>query len=115
MSKADMTEIHLHQLWEEADEALSHATAVSVVGYRCPPSDEMAKAWLLDALARNASKPPVEVVLGPAEAAATRLVSLVGQTGVAVRDLRMWAEDYLSANGIGQGWVPQHDAPNDEA
>jgi hypothetical protein len=113
MSKVDMADNDFDRLWNEAETALENAAQVSVVGYRCPPSDEMAKALLLDSLHRNANKPSVDIVLGPDPSAARRLVALLGRVGVTVCDVPLWAEDYLSVCGTGTGWTPRH-APSDD-
>lgn len=108
--KVDHADYDFDKLWDLADEALNRADRVTVVGYRCPETDEMSKAWLLDGLANNASKPGVEVVLGPnGSDDARRLKSLLGRAGVEVRDTCLWAQDYLSAEGIGHGWMPRHE------
>ena len=108
--KVDHADYDFDKLWDLADEALKRAKRVAVVGYRCPETDEMSKAWLLDGLTDNASKPAVEVVLGPnGSEDARRLTSLLGRAGVEVRDTCLWAQDYLSAEGIGHGWVPRYE------
>jgi hypothetical protein len=112
MSKANMAETEFDQLWDEAETALMNASHISIVGYSCPASDEMAKALLLDSLFRNAHKPAVEVVLGPDPVAAARLAALLGRAGVAVCNVALRAEDYLSASGVGSGWKPRE--PNDD-
>jgi len=107
LSKKDMTATDFDWLWERAEEALKEAESVAIVGYGCPATDEQAKAWVLDSLAANPHRPTVNVVLGPDSAAARRLVALLGQSGVQVNDMQMWAEDYLSAVGVGKGWTPK--------
>jgi hypothetical protein len=62
----------------------------------------------------NTKKPPIDLVLGPdGAAAAVRLQSLLGLVGLTAPDAQVWAEDYLSAFGGGNGWMPNY-APSDE-
>jgi hypothetical protein len=106
ISKSDAHSIHYRELWQLASAALRDADEVSIVGYSCPPSDEIAKAMLIDTLAgHSAERRPVDIVLGPkGSPAAQRLVSLLRHVGVRARDTGLFAEDYLSAHGLGQGW-----------
>jgi hypothetical protein len=102
-------------LWDRAEHALKEADAVSIVGYSCPASDEMAKALLLDCLAANEKKPTVDVVLGPGRSVdAQRLQSLLRCTGVEVVDQQVWAQDYLSMIGVGRGWKPSETDEDDD-
>jgi hypothetical protein len=95
----------LDDLWNEASQALAKANDVSIVGYRCPVSDEKAKAMFLDSLLLNANRPTVDVVLGPGSPVdAQRLVALLTAMRLDVRDAGMWGQDYLSAKGAGTGW-----------
>jgi len=104
-SKADEAETSLDQLWDAASEALASADKVSIVGYRCPPSDEKAKAMLIDSLHRNPNKPAVDIVLGHANPDAHRLVALLRSIGLEARDAGLGTEDYLSSQGVGAGWM----------
>jgi hypothetical protein len=104
-SKASDSETDLDALWDCASEVLSKADEVSIAGYSCPASDEKAKALLLDSLHTNANRPTVDVVLGPGNPIdAQRLIALLRSVGLEVRDAGMWAQDYLSARGVGMGW-----------
>lgn len=104
-SKNDASEYDFNQLWESASEALATATEVALIGYGLPPSDQIAKAMLLDSLANNKSRPSVDIVLGPGESPhSTRLVSMLALAGVSTRDTGVSAEDYLTAVSVDRGW-----------
>lgn len=105
-SKADDSMTEFEEMWDFASGALEQAEQISIVGYSCPKSDEMAKAMLLDTISSNANKPPVDLVLGPRSPDAQRLGALLQAVGVDARDTSMWAEDYLSVSGAGHGWQP---------
>lgn len=113
--KVDHADYDFPKLWKHAEAALQAADEVVVVGYRCPETDEMSKALILDGLAKNAKKPAVDVVLGPGGSHdALRMTSLLGRAGVEVRNTSLWAQDYLSAVGIGHGWTPRYDPGTDD-
>lgn len=104
-SKTDASENEFSELWESASEALATANEVALIGYGLPPSDQIAKAMLLDSLARNKSNPAVDIVLGPGGTPhGTRLVSMLALAGVSTRDTGVWAEDYLTAVSVDRGW-----------
>ena len=91
------------ELWRKASDAIARCDCMCVIGYRCPPTDEMAKAMLIDSLARHDAKPTVELVLGDDHQAAARLAALL--RGLArVRNTRLFAQDYLSLVGAGTSW-----------
>ena len=103
-SKCDAHSTAYSELWELASEALREAEEVAIVGYSCPPSDEIAKAMLLDTLGDNMHR-PVDIVVGAeGSPAAQRLISMLRHVGARARDTGLLAEDYLSAHGQGQGW-----------
>ncbi len=105
ISKGDASESRFADLWESAAEALAVADEIALIGYGLPPSDQIAKAMLLDSLARNRNKPVVDVVLGPGRSPQSeRLVSMLTLAGVKCRDTGVWAEDYLAAVSSGHGW-----------
>jgi SIR2-like domain len=105
ISKASDAETDFDLLWEYASKALRAAKKVVLVGYRCPPSDEKAKAMLVDSLRANPNRPSVDIVLGPGNPVdAQRIVALLTRVGLRVRDTGMWAEDYLTIAGVGRGW-----------
>ncbi len=117
-SKSDSCMTEYDALWELAGQALRNCESLSIVGYSCPPSDEMAKALLIDGLAANRNTPSVDLVLGYDTAAATRLAALLD--GLApVRNTNLFAQDYLSLCGRNQGWqvsdVFPGDFPKDDA
>ncbi|MBI5611368.1 MAG: hypothetical protein HY902_21020 [Deltaproteobacteria bacterium] len=99
-----------NQLWDLATAAMAKADQVAIVGYGLPACDEAAKAWLLDCLRDRRDELEVDLVLGPGAPVATRLSAMLGLAGVKVRRLDMWATDYLSVCGVGQGLIPA-DAP----
>jgi hypothetical protein len=105
-NKADEAVTTFEALWECASESLSKADHVTIIGYSCPKTDEMAKAMLLDTLKRNSRRPPIDVVLGTESRDARRLLTLLQSVDLDARDTEMWAEDYLSASGVGTGWEP---------
>lgn len=105
-NKSDEAVSTFRELWECASEYLSKADKVTIIGYSCPKTDEMAKAMLLDTLSRNRKRPPIDVVLGPESRDARRLLTVLRRVGLDARDTEMWAEDYLSAYGVGTGWEP---------
>lgn len=105
-NKSDEALTTFKELWQCASDHLSKADQVTIIGYSCPKTDEMAKAMLLDTLSRNPKRPPIDVVLGPESPGARRLLTLLRRVGLDARDTEMWAEDYLSACGVGRGWRP---------
>jgi hypothetical protein len=105
-NKADEAVTTFEALWECASEALAKADKVTIIGYSCPKTDEMAKAMLIDTLSRNPKRPPIDLVLGPESRDAHRLLTLLRRVGLDAHDTEMWAEDYLSASGVGTGWKP---------
>ncbi len=105
-NKSDEAMTTFEALWECASDFLSTSDHVTIVGYSCPKTDEMAKAMLLDTISRNARRPPIDIVLGPESRDARRLLTLLRRVGLDARDTEMWAEDYLSASGVGAGWGP---------
>lgn len=111
-SKCDECSTEYDQLWDLASSAIRECEAVSIVGYSCPASDEMAKAMLIDSLASNKNKPIVDVVLGNDSQAASRLEALLGSLSQ-VRNTRLFAQDYLSLHGAGQGWQTSDVFPSD--
>jgi hypothetical protein len=91
------------ELWQAASKAIASCDSLSVLGYRCPPTDEMAKAMLVDSLARRNSKPNIDLVLGDDRQATARLAALL-RGHARVRNTRLFAQDYLSVFGAGTSW-----------
>jgi len=85
--------------WDRAIAAIGQAHVVAFVGYRFPPTDNMAKARLHDALAANPSA-RIRIVLGPGSPDAPRLQGMIDSTGrhthAEAKVLPMWAEDFFS-------------------
>jgi hypothetical protein len=90
-------------LWELAEDAIKQCSAVCIIGYSCPPTDEMPKALLIDSLLNNPNRPIVELVLGDDNASAARLEALLKRFSVVI-NTRLFAQDYLSISGAGTGW-----------
>lgn len=108
ISKGSAAESEFDELWEAASEALAKADEIAIIGYSLPPSDQVAKAMLLDSLSSNKKKPVVDIVLGPRGGSVSdRLVSMLRLVGVATRETGVWAEDYLTAMSIQNGWELQ--------
>ena len=89
----------LKDMWRRAAFALEGATAVVFVGYRFPPTDNMPKSWLLDALRKN-PKAPVHVVLGANNPDMPRLKGMIEWTreksSNPVRVHEMWSQDFFA-------------------
>jgi len=106
LSKSNDSVTDFEDMWEFASAALAKAESVAIIGYSCPKSDEMAKAMLLDTLASNWNEPLVDIALGPNSSDAERLVTLLAATKISARNSSLWAQDYLTAFGVGAGWRP---------
>jgi hypothetical protein len=92
LGKTHLVAERFSDLWLRADEAISHADVVLIVGYSFPKSDSMALHRILDALKVTAGVPPlrdVHLVLGAETTAATRRVAALLQACTAGRCLEV--------------------------
>jgi hypothetical protein len=100
-TKKRTSETVLLSIWQEAMLKLRAAETVVFIGYRFPPSDNMSKRSLLDAL-KVSNVDRVHVVLGPRSQDAARLTGLLNWTDHedgqkrAITVHEMGAEDFLS-------------------
>jgi hypothetical protein len=111
-SKSDECMTQYDRLWELASRVISTCDSVVLVGYSCPPSDEMAKAMLIDSLAKNTGRLPVQIVLGPRSPDAPRLVAMLNRFSM-ILDTGLFAQDFLSISGAGNGWATSDVWPSD--
>lgn len=111
-AKRDDCATEYDELWELAHGAIVECDSMAIIGFRCPPSDEMAKALLIDSLAKNERKPAIDLVLGQDERSASRLQSLLTAFST-IRNTALFAQDYLSLCGVGNGWQNTDVFPGD--
>lgn len=98
-SKLDLSLRLLKQLWTKAMDAIVDADAVVLVGYRFPPTDNMAKGEILKALRRN-KKAVVHVILGHRSEDVSRVRGMIeltrGKTSNPVYVHDMGGEDFFA-------------------
>lgn len=94
-------------------DAVTHADAIALLGYRFPPTDSLSRMRLLSAIRANQnSRVPISVVLGPVTTSpdAQRLRSLLLATGKQdVRLFPMGAEDFIGI--LSRDEVKSHTPP----
>lgn len=107
-SKADMVETEFMSLWDLAFDSIVRANFINIVGYSCPSSDEMAKAFLIEAVRSADDVKRIRIALGHDRMAAERLCGLLDHAPCKPDNTGLFATDFIAKTSRKQDWRPDH-------